>query len=144
MFSQYRKPIGSVKISNSIKIKYDNQKHTIIYTLKGTIFSEDFRKLIQLTLDYANYHQLSFILADVKHSGPIAAHDLKYAASAMPYLKKKGLRSILYIVPENIYTKFALARFVKSIHNNDMKFFFDSMEAYQWLDMISPNFSNYN
>jgi hypothetical protein len=120
----------------NITIKYLPGQRLVVQQWFDFVASDDFRKAIDFTLEFAEKNPVHFIVSDALKQAAISPTDSSYAAAVMPQLVAAGLKAFAFVIPEDIFTKISLKKFSDLEQTHQVQYFYDFDEAMNWIKEI--------
>jgi len=120
----------------NVKIEYNQIKKRLTQTWTGFIQSNEFRKAIDATVEFAEKNLVQTIVSDTLAQGVVKPEDTEYASAVMPKLVARGLKAMAFVIPENIFTQLSLKKFADNEKSDVVQYFRSTQEANVWLDKV--------
>ncbi len=117
-------------------IEYDPALKCVIQTWKGFAGSENFRASIMKTIDVFAQHEANSIISNTQNSKVVSQPDADWVASyANPILISHGFRKMAFIVPENVFARRSVDRFLDETKGQAVaiRYFDDVDKAKAWV-----------
>jgi hypothetical protein len=115
-------------------IEYWHESKCVIQTWVGLAKSQQFRKSIETTIEFAKTHEVLGIISDTRQQDIVAADDVEWLATVgNPQLFAVGIRRLAFISPNNPFTARGQNNYAdKSKDELDIRWFSNPELAKDW------------
>jgi len=118
-----------------ICLQYNQELACLTQHWKGFASSSQFRQAIQETVHYVESKGIDKLISNTKDFAGVKKEDTDWVANvATPKMVQKGLKTMAFIVPTNVFTQVSVNNFKnKADELLQIQYFDDLQTAHQWL-----------